>query len=61
MFYTPLFRWPCLGVKIVLNVLIIRLTSHGGLGKHFSDYPTLQELVDKSFQIKKSCWTSSWH
>src|SRR5258706_3688042 len=22
---------------------------------------TLQELVDKSFQIKKSSWTSSWH
>jgi hypothetical protein len=26
-----------------------------------SDYPTLQELVDKSFQIKKSSWTSFWH
>jgi hypothetical protein len=23
--------------------------------------PTLQELVDKSFQIKKSFRTSSWH
>src|SRR5713226_400648 len=29
--------------------------------KQVSDYPTLQELVDKSFQIKKSSWTSSWH
>jgi len=28
---------------------------------HFSDYPTPQELVDKSLQIKKACWTSSWH
>jgi len=26
-----------------------------------SDYLTLQELVDKSFQINKSSWTSSWH
>ena len=28
---------------------------------HMYDKPTLQELVDKSFQIKKSSWTSSWH
>jgi len=28
---------------------------------HVSGNPTLQELVDKSFQIKKSCCTSSWH
>ena len=35
---------PCLGVKIVPNVLINRLTSHGGLGKHFSDYQTYREL-----------------
>src|SRR5438094_2511825 len=26
-----------------------------------SSRPLLQELVDKSFQIKKSSWTSSWH
>jgi hypothetical protein len=31
-------------------------TFHGAPGN-----PTLQELVDKSFQIKKSCWTSFWH
>src|SRR6267378_8402842 len=31
------------------------------LPENMSDYLTLQELVDKSFQINKSSWTSSWH
>ncbi len=28
---------------------------------NLSGLPTLQELVDKSFQIRKSSQTSSWH
>jgi hypothetical protein len=30
-------------------------------GRHLSGNAALQELVEKSFQIKKSCWTSFWH
>jgi len=31
------------------------------LGLEMSGYPTLQEFVDKFFQINKSSRTSSWH
>jgi hypothetical protein len=39
----------------------LEITRDAELGRQLSGYATLQELVDKSFQIKQSSQTSSWH
>ncbi len=45
--------------KSTINVAGFGVTH--STGSNFTGNATLQELVDKSFQINKSSWTSSWH
>ena len=55
-------RWQTLEVDQSIDAVVKPSIGVTGQAEgHMSGNPTLQELVDKSFQIKQSSQTSSWH